>query len=76
MAIRSSAIKEVLTKENSEFKQLHETHQSYENRLNQLNSRHYLTADEEVEVSELKKKKLVLKDQMSFIMGQYKKQIS
>jgi uncharacterized protein len=72
MAMSSSAMKETLAKENNEFKQLYETHQSYEHRLDQLNKRNYLSNDEEMEMSELKKKKLILKDQMLVIMERYR----
>ena len=71
MALSSSAIKEVLAKENIEFKKLYETHKSYEKRLDQLIRRPYLSTAEEMEISELKKKKLILKDQMLVMMEQY-----
>lgn len=72
MAISSSALKEVLASKNNEFKQLYETHQSYEKRLEQLSGRPHLNSDEEMEVAELKKKKLFLKDQMYQMMEKYR----
>jgi uncharacterized protein YdcH (DUF465 family) len=72
MAMGSPTLKEMLARENNEFKQLYETHQSYEQRLDQLVKRPYLTTAEEMEISELKKKKLILKDQMLVIMEKYR----
>ena len=76
MAMSSSGLKETLAKENHEFKQLYETHQSYEKRLDQLNGRPYLSSDEEFEVLELKKKKLVIKDQMHMMIEQFRQTAS
>lgn len=72
MALNGSDIRDLLVKENNEFKRLHEQHQNYERRLDQLTKRSYLTADDEFEMSELKKKKLNLKDQMFAIMENYR----
>lgn len=73
MALSSSAIKEVLAKENIEFKKLYETHRSYDERLSLLNKRPFLSATEEMEIMELKKKKLILKDQMQVMMADYER---
>lgn len=72
MALNSSDIRDLLVKENNEFKRLHDQHQNYERRLDQLTKRSYLTTDEEFEISELKKKKLNLKDQMFAIIENYR----
>ena len=76
MHLSGSEIRKALSKENSEFKQLYETHQSYESRLNSLNELPYHSEQEEIEMMELKKKKLVLKDQMQLFVGQYKPNVS
>ena len=76
MAMSSSGLKETLAKENQEFKQLYDTHQSYEKRLDQLNGRPYLSSDEEFEILELKKKKLIIKDQMHVMIEQYRRAAS
>ena len=59
MALSSSSIKEVLAKESLEFKKLYETHKDYDERLLYLNKRPFLSAAEEMEIMELKKKKLI-----------------
>jgi uncharacterized protein YdcH (DUF465 family) len=53
-----------LSTENPEFRKLQEDHASYEQELKDLNSRGFLTADQQWRVSELKKLKLMGKDQM------------
>jgi uncharacterized protein YdcH (DUF465 family) len=53
-----------LSAENPEFRKLQEDHASYEQELKDLNSRGFLTADQQWRVSELKKLKLMGKDQM------------
>lgn len=53
-----------LSAESPEFRQLQEDHTRYEQELEDLNSRGFLTADQTWRVSELKKLKLMGKDQM------------
>ena len=53
-----------LSAENPEFRKLQEEHDRYEQELKDLNSRGFLTADQQWRVSELKKLKLMGKDQM------------
>jgi len=53
-----------LSAENPEFRQLQEEHTRYEQELKELNSRGFLTADQQWRVSELKKLKLMGKDRM------------
>lgn len=71
MAINSSDLKERLANESQEFKHLYDTHRSYDSRLSTLHSLPYLSADQEIEMMELKKKKLFLKDQMQEMLSQY-----
>ena len=53
-----------LAAENPEFRTLQEEHVRYEVELRELNSRGFLTADQQGRVSELKKLKLMGKDRM------------
>ena len=53
-----------LAAENPEFRALQEEHIRYEVELRELNSRGFLTADQQWRVSELKKLKLMGKDRM------------
>jgi hypothetical protein len=68
-------LKQRLSRENPEFKQVLDLHREYEQRLQELSDKTYMTDDEERELKELKKKKLVLKDRMYFWMTQYQKSL-
>jgi len=70
----TEALKQHLLTSNPTFAQLVEEHQTYEQRLTQLASLHYPSAEEQIEESTLKKKKLYLKDQMESILRQHKQQ--
>ena len=54
------------------YRKLSKQHRSYEDRLEELCKKHYLSEDERIESRTIKKKKLVLKDQMEEIARNYK----
>jgi uncharacterized protein YdcH (DUF465 family) len=60
----SDAIRERLTESDPEFRRLLGRHQELEARLEELQSRKYLTDEERLEETNIKKHKLALKDQM------------
>lgn len=64
-----------LSQENPEFKKMLNLHREYESRLQELSDKAYLTEEEDREQKEIKKKKLVLKDRMYFLMTQYQKSL-
>jgi hypothetical protein len=66
-------LKRTLMLENEEFREVVEQHQKYDDELEKLRAKHYLTEDEKLKIRELKKKKLVLKDKMYIIMTEYRK---
>ncbi|MFC2141533.1 DUF465 domain-containing protein [Acidobacteriota bacterium] len=68
-------LKQLLSRESPEFKEVIDLHQQYEQRLQELSDKTYMTDGEERELKELKKKKLVLKDRMYFWMSQYQKSL-
>ncbi len=67
-------IKEQLMSSNEEFKRLALQHHTYDEKLEQLSNRHYLTDAEKLEEVTLKKKKLMLKDQMHAIIAKYRRE--
>lgn len=65
------AAKKYLMENDDRFKTLVEAHQSYEQRLEDYVRRPFLTSEEQVEETILKKKKLALKDQMQALIHQH-----
>lgn len=58
-------------KENQNFRELAQQHQSYEKRLTELSELAYPNDDEVLEETDLKRRKLAIKDEMYSIMNQY-----
>ncbi len=56
---------------NDEFRRLAQEHSNYERQIADLESRHHLSSQEQLEEVKLKKLKLHAKDQMMAIMHQY-----
>ncbi len=73
--MRENEIVEVLKQQNEEFKKLSEEHRSLDSLLSQIDSKHYLTADEEVERKRIQKQKLLKKDRMAALVREYQKSI-
>lgn len=71
--MREKELKELLLKENEEFRKASKQHQKYDKKLENLKSKSFLTESEKQEILELKKKKLALKDKMYYLMTEYKK---
>lgn len=70
----TEALKQHLLSNDTQFAALVQEHKAYEQRLSELAELHYPSVEEQLEESTLKKKKLVLKDQMESIMRSYKEQ--
>jgi len=64
-------IKASLRETNREFRRLESLHQQYEQELESLARSRYLSQDQEVKKTELKKLKLQVKDRMAQIIRQY-----
>jgi uncharacterized protein YdcH (DUF465 family) len=62
---------ERVKRDNTEFRQLLEEHETYEGQLLGFNDLPYLTSDQEVERKRLQKLKLLGKDRMMAILEQY-----
>lgn len=65
MSNRTADVQQVLTTEDSEFRQWVEEHHRCEDRLLELSGKNQVTDEEEIEEKRLKKRKLFLKDQMA-----------
>jgi uncharacterized protein YdcH (DUF465 family) len=66
-------VRDELIKENQAFRELVQQHQTYETRLNELAGLTYPNDDELIEESTLKKKKLLIKDEIYAMMQEYTK---
>ena len=70
--MREEEIIEILKRENEEFRKLYEEHRKLDALLDEMNKKHYLTAEEEIEKKRMQKEKLYKKDKMAEIIRQYK----
>ncbi len=72
MGIKDEVLIERLMKEDEEFLKAKQTHTQLAKQLEELESKSYLTPQDEIEVKILKKKKLAAKDQMEKILMKYR----
>ena len=64
-------VRDALIKENPDFRNLVQKHQSYEKRLTELGGLTYPNEDELLEETTLKKKKLLVKDEIHAILQEH-----
>ncbi|HMB52409.1 MAG TPA: hypothetical protein VKU40_03775 [Thermoanaerobaculia bacterium] len=64
-------LKEELLASDQEYRRLHDEHQEYEQRLEQLHAKSLLSQDDEIEEKKIKLHKLALKDQMEHLARQH-----
>jgi len=76
MAKKLDAIREQLMKENKQFKRLYNKHQDYEQRLEKLSRRLYLNEKERMKEKNIKKQKLLLKDEMERMLKEYQQKLT
>jgi uncharacterized protein YdcH (DUF465 family) len=67
----TNPVRDELLKTNSDFRDLVHKHDDYENRLSQLQHLSYPSDDEQLEEATLKKKKLLIKDEIYSMMHNY-----
>ena len=65
MTQSQTSVREQLMRDNDEFQKLSQQHHEYDDRLHTLTEKLVLSDEEQREESELKKKKLQLKDRMA-----------
>jgi uncharacterized protein YdcH (DUF465 family) len=73
--IGEAELRQQLLARDEEFKRLAAEHQSYDKQLELLIHRHHLSDEEKLQEITLKKKKLMLKDQMYSIVQRYRKEM-
>jgi uncharacterized protein YdcH (DUF465 family) len=73
--IREAELREQLLRENVEYQRLAAEHQSYDSQLENLANKHYLSEEDKIREKTLKKKKLLLKDQMYSMIRKFRTQM-
>jgi uncharacterized protein YdcH (DUF465 family) len=68
-------LREQLMRANEQYRRLAAEHKMYAEQLEKLTSRAYLTEDEKLQETTLKKKKLMLKDQMYTMVQKYRREL-
>lgn len=63
-AVEALEAKRLLLQSNDEYRQLADVHHRLDSRLHELSDKPFLSIDEQIEETTLKKRKLALKDQM------------
>jgi len=71
--MNDQTIKEILVKQNEHFKHLNLEHQQFEERLTELSNRKFKTEKDWIELSNLKKHKLRIKDSIQKYIFEYRK---
>ena len=75
VSIGEAEVRQQLLAGDEEFKRLAAEHQSYDDQLEQLSRRHHLTDAERLQEITLKKRKLMLKDQMYLMVQKFRKEL-
>ena len=73
VTLKENDIVEALKQQNEEFKKISEEHRNLDELLAEMDSKHYLSPEEEIERKRMQKLKLVRKDRMAELMREYKK---
>jgi hypothetical protein len=74
MELGTLDIKEHLLRSNEEFRRLAQKHTNYNDQLEKLLHKSYLSEEEKIEEVNLKKMKLHVKDQMESMIQKYRQQ--
>lgn len=72
MPIAPQEIREQLLASDAEFQRLSEEHSRYEDQLEQLSNTPYLSSEDIIRETTLKKLKLRVKDQMELLVAQHR----
>lgn len=66
------SLKQELLETDDEFRRLHDEHQNYERRLEELQQKSFFSEEDEVEEKNIKLHKLRLKDRMEMILRSHR----
>jgi len=72
MTTKEEELIERLMRENEDFSKTKQAHSQLVKQLEELEKKSFLTPQDEIEIKIIKKKKLVLKDQMEKILIKYR----
>ena len=70
--MRDEEIIETLKRDNEEFRKLYQEHRELDSVLSEMDKKHFLTSEEEMEIHRLKKEKLSKKDRIAELIKHYK----
>jgi uncharacterized protein len=73
--IREAELRERLLRDNEEYRKLAAEHQYYDDQLEDLANKHFLSEEEQLQEKTIKKKKLLLKDQMYLVLQKTRKEM-
>ena len=74
MPFSDEGLKKELLETDDEFRRLHEEHQNYERRLDEIHDKSFPSPEDEYEAKQIKLHKLSLKDRMATILQSHRKQ--
>ena len=74
-AVPETELREQLLRDNAEYRRLAEEHHSYDIQLESLARKHFLSEEEQLQEKTLKKKKLLLKDQMYLMVQKVRREM-
>lgn len=72
MGNHDDPLKQELIESNPEFRALHDQHQEFEHRLEELLHKSLLSEEDEQEEKQIKRQKLLLKDKMEAILRSHR----
>jgi uncharacterized protein YdcH (DUF465 family) len=73
VTLKEQEIVEFLKQQNEEFRKLSDEHRSLDLLLSEIDSKRYLSPEEEIERKRIQKQKLLKKDRMAALVREYKK---
>jgi uncharacterized protein YdcH (DUF465 family) len=76
LLMKDEEIIETLKRENEEFRKLYQEHRELDSMLSEIDKKHYVTPEEELEIHRLKKEKLSKKDKIAELIKNFKSSLN